>query len=288
MNRPGPPRLAGGDPASVRCPPPLWRRPSCRCAPAPRAPGVAIESLGLVETAAAGASLVDFFHATPDAGLVEMVHRHGTLAGWQVGSLEDARLAAEVGCDVIVVRGIEGGGRMYGSESLWPLLAEVVPAVDVPVLAAGGIGDARGLAAALAAGAAGVRMGTRFLAAVESGAHPVYRDAVIAAAATDTVLTGEFRSGWPHEQSSSRVLRSSLLAAQGFAGDIVGELRIGPVSVAVPVFGIAMPLRESTGTVEAMAMYAGESVRFVRRSEPAAQIVRDIAEGAEALLRAWC
>lgn len=245
-------------------------------------------NVDVVEVAAAGATLVDFYHGEPAAQLVEMVHGHGTLAGWQVGSLDDAEAAALAGCDLVVVRGTEGGGRMHGSESLWPLLAEVLESVDVPVLAAGGIGDSRGMAAALAAGADGVRMGTRFLAAAEAAVHPVYREAVIAASAADSVLTDEFREGWPDPRSSSRVLRSSLDAARALDGDQVGELAMGLATMPVPRFGVPPPLAGSTGTVKAMAMYAGESVRFVRAVEPAGEIVRHIAQGAERLLRAWC
>lgn len=242
--------------------------------------------LAKVELAAKRATVVDFFHGPPDPELVEVVHAYGTLAGWQVGSLSDAEAAVMAGCDLLIVRGVEGGGRMYGTESLWPLLVEVVESVDVPVLAAGGIGDSRGMAAALVAGAAGVRMGTRFLASAESGVHPLYREALIAASAADSVLTDDFRSDWPDELSSSRVLRSSLEAARDFDGDVVGELSLGSSTVPLPRFGSAPAMRDSSGAVDAMAMYAGESVRFVRSEESATEIVRRIAEGAEELLRA--
>jgi len=242
----------------------------------------------VVKVAAAGAQVVDFYHGPPDRELVEIVHGQGALAGWQVGSLEAALAAEESGCDLIVVRGVEGGGRMYGTQSLWPLLAEVIESVDVPVLAAGGIGDGRGMAAALAAGAAGVRMGTRFLAAAEAAVHPVYRAAVIAASAADSVLTDEFRVGWGDECSSARVLRGSLEAARSIEGDIVGELSLGGMTMPVPRLGVPPPLVNSSGHVEAMPMYAGESVRFVRKVEPAAELAREIATTAEKLLRTWC
>lgn len=246
-----------------------------------------LEDLELVAVASGRATVVDFYHGPPDSDLVDLVHEHGSLAGWQVGSLDDARAAARAGCDLIVVRGIEGGGRMYGSESLWPLLAEVVASVDVPVLAAGGIGDARGLAAALVAGAAGVRMGTRFLAAAESGVHDLYRQALIDASAADTVMTDEFRADWPDDRSSSRVLQSSLQAARAAHVEVVGELAIGPMTMPVPRFSVAPAMAGSSGNVAAMAMYAGESVRFVRGVEPAGDIVREIARGAEELLTVW-
>lgn len=238
-----------------------------------------------VEIAAQNATVVDFYHGPVDAKLIDIVHRHDTLAGWQVGSLAQALSAVEAGADLLIVRGVEGGGRMYGNESLWPLLVDVVESVDVPVLAAGGIGDARGMAAALVAGAAGVRMGTRFLAASESGVHPLYREALIAAQPGESILTDDFAHDWPDDLSSSRVLRSSLEAAHDYQGDVVGDLAIGGSTMPVPRFSTAPPIQGSSGAIEAMPMYAGESVRFVRSEESAAEIVQDIARGAEELLQ---
>ncbi len=239
-----------------------------------------------VDVAAQHATVVDFYHGAPHARLVDAVHRHGALAGWQVGSLDEARAAVAAGCDLVVVRGVEGGGRMWGTESTWPLLAEVVGAVDVPVLAAGGIGDGRGVAAALAAGAAGARMGTRFLATHESGAHPAYKQAVVAAAGADSVLTDEFRVGWPDERSSARVLRASLEAARAFDGDVVAHLHLGE-PFPIPRLGTVPPLAGVTGTLDALPAYAGESVRFVHQIEAAADVVRTIIGEAEQLLRRW-
>ncbi len=239
-----------------------------------------------IEVAARHATVVDFYHAPPDPRLVDAVHHGGALAGWQVGSLAEAEAAIAAGCDLLVVRGTEGGGRMWGSESLWPLLAEVVAAVDVPVLAAGGIGDGRGVAAALAAGTAGVRMGTRFLAAHESGAHETYKKAVIAAAGGDSVLTDEFRVGWPDQASAARVLRASLEAARAFDGDVVAHLQLDE-PIPIPRLGTVPPLQGVTGALEALPMYAGESARFVRDTEPAADIVRSVAAAADQHLRRW-
>jgi len=126
--------------------------------------------------------IIDFFWADPDRSLVEIAHDNGVLAFWQVGSLEEARAAADAGCDVLVVQGTEAGGHVRGHSPLLPLLDSVLGQVDVPVLAAGGIGDGRAFAAMLDGGAAGVRLGTRFVATKESGAHPVYKQAVVDAA----------------------------------------------------------------------------------------------------------
>ena len=89
----------------------------------------------VVDVAAARCRLVDFYHGAVDGSLVDRVHAAGALAGWQVGSVDDARAAAGAGCDLLVVRGTEGGGRMHGAQSLWPLLTAVLDAVDVPVVA---------------------------------------------------------------------------------------------------------------------------------------------------------
>src|SRR5207248_5682729 len=107
-----------------------------------------------------------------------IVHAGKALAAWQVGSLEEAQAAVDAGCDFIVAQGVEAGGHVRGRISLLPLLDEVLPVVGIPVVAAGGIGTARAMAAALAAGASAVRVGTRFVAAVESEAHPHYKEAL--------------------------------------------------------------------------------------------------------------
>ena len=132
-----------------------------------------------VEVAANRARVVEFFYGDPDAALVGAVHNGGALASWQVGSTAEARAAVEAGCDFVVAQGTEVGGHMRGRLGLLALLPEVLDAVEVPVLAAGGVGTARGVAAALAAGADGVRVGTRFVAATESGAHPEYVAALV-------------------------------------------------------------------------------------------------------------
>jgi NAD(P)H-dependent flavin oxidoreductase YrpB (nitropropane dioxygenase family) len=241
----------------------------------------------VVDVAAQGCRLVDFYHGDPDPTLVERVHRNDALAGWQVGSVASARAAADAGCDLLVVRGTEGGGRMYGSRSLWPLLVEVLDAVDVPVLAAGGIAEGRGVAAALAAGAAGVRMGTRFVATPESGAHPDYKDAIVAASGSETVLTDSYRVMWPSEQAHARVLRSALEHASALPEDAsVGKMTMGPMTVDIPRFGIPPPTATTEGDVDAMALYAGESVASINAVEPAGELVRRIAADAEFHLRA--
>lgn len=129
-----------------------------------------------IEQAASAARAVEFFYTDPDAEFVRIVHAHGALASWQVGSREEALAAAEAGCDLIVAQGIGAGGHVRGTIGLLDLLCEVLESVpEVPVLAAGGIGTGRAMAAALAAGADGVRVGTRFVAAEEAGVQSTPR-----------------------------------------------------------------------------------------------------------------
>jgi len=240
-----------------------------------------------VEVAAAGARLVDFYYGDPDPALVARVHQGGALASWQAGSADEARAAADAGCDLVAVQGMEGGGRIRGRVALLPLLAEVLDAVQVPVVAAGGIATARGVAACLAAGASAVRVGTRLLATEESGAHPRYVAALLSAGAEDAVLTDAFSVGWPPGPEPHRTLRSALEAAESFQGEVVGETRMGAITLPVPRFGVPCPNRETSGEVAAMVHYAGQGAGATDAVLPAAQVVTDLAEGAERLLRRW-
>jgi nitronate monooxygenase len=240
-----------------------------------------------VAAAAERAPVVDFFYADPDPKLVEIVHAAGALASWQIGSEEEARSAADAGCDFIIAQGIEAGGHVRGQIGLFALLDAVLSAVDVPVLAAGGIGTGRALAAVLAAGADGARIGTRFVAAEEAEAHPRYVEALIASGPLDTVRSDTF--ALDHPGAPHRALRSSVEAVQAFQGDVVGEFVDPSDGTRVPVrrFQKLTITRHMNGTIEAMPHWAGESVRGVTSLQPAAEIVRELAGEAERLLRRW-
>lgn len=227
-----------------------------------------------LEVAARSARVVECFYGEPQRGLVERIHAGGALAGWQVGSREEALTAAACGCDFVVAQGTEAGGHVRGHQRLAELLAQVVPAVDIPVLAAGGIADARDVAAALAAGAAAVRVGTRFVAATESGAHPDYVRALLQARGEDTCLTETFSVLWPH--APHRVLRSCIEAAEACTEDPVGKVRFGDAAIPIARFSPMSPTRDTAGRIDAMALYAGEGVGRVTRVQPAAEIVAEL------------
>jgi nitronate monooxygenase len=239
-----------------------------------------------VKVASKHARVVEFFYRTPDSSLVDLVHKGGALAIWQIGSRNEARAAADAGCDMIVAQGIEAGGHVRGRIGLLPLLGQVLDTVDVPVLAAGGIGSGRAMAAALAAGASGVRVGTRFVAAEEANAHPTYVKALIGAEPEDTVVTEAFSVGWPN--APHRVLRSSLEAAQKFKGDIVARRKLSTGEVdEIRRFESMTATNQMTGNIEAMPHWAGESVGHVKELKPASSIIGEMAAEAEALLRKW-
>lgn len=240
-----------------------------------------------IAVAAAKARVVEFFYSDPDPTLIELVHAHGALACWQVGSREEALAAAEAGCDFLIAQGIEAGGHVRGRSGVLALLDQVLATVDLPVLVAGGIGSGRAMAAALAAGADGVRVGTRFVAAEEAGAHPAYVQALIAAEAQDTVYTDVFSVGWP--DAPHRCLRSSVESAQRFQGDIVGEGLDHATGKPFSIHRFAcLAITETTrGAIAVMPQWAGESVGGVKRAQPAAEIVHELARDAEQLLRRW-
>ena len=236
-----------------------------------------------VTVAARMSKLVEFFYGEPDPELIEHVHSVGALTSWQVGSLHEAIAAERAGCDLVVAQGTEAGGHVRGQTSLFPLLSEVLEVLRIPVIAAGGISTGRDLAAVLACGASAARIGTRFVAATESGAHPLYVNALIDATAADTCLTEVFSVMWP--DAPHRVLRSSIAAAESLSGDIVGEALLGGQVVPVQRLSVISPTKDTTGKVEAMALYAGESVANVRSVQPAASIVADLVSGAADALK---
>ncbi len=241
-----------------------------------------LEDEAVIDVAAKHSRLVDFFYGEPDAKLVQRVHDGGALAGWQVGSVKEAILAQEAGCDLVILQGVEAGGHVRGTRGLLTMMADVLDAIERPVVAAGGISTPRAVAMALAAGASAVRIGTRFAATPESGFHPDYINALIEADGEDAVYTEKFSVGWkaPH-----RVLSQSIEAAALLPDGIIGEVSIGGQQIEVPRFSVFSPLDTATGEVNAMAQYAGQGVSAIKSCEPAADILRQLADGAESILK---
>lgn len=191
----------------------------------------------------------------------------------------------------MIAQGWEAGGHVLGTTGSLALIPAVVDAArPLPVIAAGGIADGRGLAAALVLGAQAVSLGTRFLAASEAHTHEVYRASVMTAAPDDAHYTLAFDGGWPG--APHRAFVNSTMTAWEQAGRPATPDRPGEGDVvAVDADGSAhhryedlMPLPGMTGDLEAMAMYAGQSVGLVHEVLPAADIVGRLVAEAEAAL----
>jgi nitronate monooxygenase len=237
--------------------------------------GHAIDTdLSNFEAAAARLRVVEVFWTDPDAAVVQRARRAGpTLVAWQVGSVDGALAAADAGCDFVIVQGVEAGGHVRGTTPRRELLAAVMGKVSIPVVAAGGITTAEHVQAAVNAGAAGVRVGTRFVATTESAAHPAYIAALLSArSAEETVLTTAFSGGWP--DAPHRVLRSAVAAAEAFDGDVVAHSRA--TGRPIDRFSSATPSMHVEGNVAAMALYAGEGVGDIHDVRPAALVVAEL------------
>jgi len=219
--------------------------------------------------------------AMGDAGeLAERAHAEGMLVVTMVTTVEEATLAAERGADAVVAQGAEAGGHRsafsLGPDEEAPLVGtmalvpQVVDAVGVPVIAAGGIADGRGLLAALALGASGAQIGTRFLLARESGAHSAYRRRLLSASETETVVTRVF-TGRP-----ARALRNRFT-----------EEYAGPRPLAWPLQGVAAgdiyAGSRARDDGDYLPLYAGQGLRMLDKEQGAAEIVEEIVARASGL-----
>ncbi|MFL6414835.1 MAG: NAD(P)H-dependent flavin oxidoreductase [Bryobacteraceae bacterium] len=216
----------------------------------------------------------------PPAFVAEMKKR-GVLWFATATTVAEARLAEEAGADAIVAQGAEAGGHRgaFKAETaeretigLMALLPQIADAVKVPVIATGGIGDSRAVAAALILGASAVQIGTGLLRTPEAKIHPAYADRLARTEAHETVITRSF-SGRPGRSVATKYVRAAL---------------DGPPPAPYPVQrGLTAAMRQAAGKEndpERMQMWAGQAAKYTR-AEPAATIVQQLWEGASRLLR---
>jgi nitronate monooxygenase len=236
--------------------------------------------------------LLSLFWGDPSP-YVEPAHRAGVRVIHQVGSVAEATQAAVAGVDIIIAQGVEAGGHVRGEMSTLVLVPSVVDAITpTPVVASGGIADARGVAAVLVLGAQAVSIGTRFLATTESKAHPLYKQKIVEAREGDTARSTIFGYTWPN--APHRTLRTAFveqwLADQQRGNEgrpdepLIGETRIGGEPVAVRRFMGYTPSVETTGDIESMALYAGQGVGLIHEIKPAGDVVQELAERATRIL----
>jgi nitronate monooxygenase len=203
----------------------------------------------------------------------------GVIVATQVGNLDEAKVAEQAGVDLIVARGGEGGGHGRNDVATLPLLQVVLDAVKTPVMAAGGIANARGLAAVLAAGAAGAWVGTAFIACVEAETSPGAREQLVSATDTDTVYGRVFdvaqRLGWP-EEFGGRALRNQFF-----------EHWDGREAELATDDDARQALRDAraAGDFDTAYVYTGQGAALLQEQRSAADVIAEFA-GAGAMLAA--
>jgi NAD(P)H-dependent flavin oxidoreductase YrpB (nitropropane dioxygenase family) len=240
-----------------------------------------IHEEGFAAALALRPALIAFAWPRPDQDVksyIARTHAAGCKVTFMAGGVPEAVRAAESGADVIIAQGTEGGGHVGWQASL-PLIPMVVDAVaPVPVLAAGGIADGRGLAAALSLGADGVLLGTRFLASAESPLHPNFKQAILDSDGHDTLLSEipDIAAGlvWPGAMTRSR--RNRFI--ERWAGR-EWALRQKRAEALAEVLAA-----RKHGDRDEAPLSMGQDAGLIRDILPAGEIVRRIAEEAERIL----
>jgi nitronate monooxygenase/enoyl-[acyl-carrier protein] reductase II len=223
--------------------------------------------------------------ALDNAGdLIQRVHDAGSLVMQQVNTVQQAQLAAEGGADIIVAQGGEAGGY-GGSVSTLSLVPQVVDAVHpIPVLAAGGIADGRGMAAAMLLGAAGVNLGSRFLASTESPVGQRWRNALVTHPSEDWVQAGFINVLNPNPGTVGYRTRLRLLRTEFVERweQRAGELAVDPTPALTE-----LAEADTAGDREDLLVVGGQSAGLIKGVQPAGEIVRAlIAEARDALAAA--
>ena len=237
---------------------------------------------------------ITFFWGEP-AEFIPFVKKTAIKIIWQCGSVKEALAAQDAGADVIMVQGFEAGGHVRGTVTSLALIPSVRDAVgpDVPIIAAGGFADGRGLAAALALGADAAVFGTRFLASNEVAADPRYQQRILTAQAEETVHTELYDIGWP--KAPHRVLRTKVVeeweragrpipGQRPHEGKSIGRMTQPGVEVPLVKYSVMSPSTLVAGDVEELPFYAGMSVSLVREKLPAGEIVKNIAREAREVI----
>lgn len=190
-----------------------------------------------------------------------------------VASVAMAKLMARAGAFALIAEGGESGGHV-GELTTMVLVPQVCDATDLPVIAAGGIADGRGVAAAFMLGAEGVQLGTRFLAATECSVHPIYKEKILKATDLCTMVTGK-RLGHPVRSLRTKFAQNYAKAEYGGMPDEELEnLAVGALRLAV-----------KEGDLEKGCFMAGQIAALVKREQPAAEIVKEIMDEAEPILK---
>lgn len=205
--------------------------------------------------------------------VIERLKPLGTIIIPVIASVAHAKRVEKQGADAVVAEGTEAGGHI-GELTTIVLVPQVVDAISIPVVAAGGIADGRGVVAAFALGAEGVQVGTRFVCAVESPAHEAYKRMIIEATDRSTVVTGR-TTGHPVRCIKNKLTKKfEEMEAAGAALEELEALGAGKLRAAV-----------MDGDVEWGSVMAGQSAGLVKKVQPAAEIIKELFSDAERVLR---
>jgi enoyl-[acyl-carrier protein] reductase II len=203
---------------------------------------------------------------------IETLKAAGTMVIPVVASSAQARRFVSAGADAVIAEGMEAGGHV-GDVTTLALVPQVVDSVDVPVIAAGGLADGRGLVAALALGAAGIQMGTRFVCTKECMAHPAYKEAILRANERATVVTGH-SIGHPVRCIRNPLTRAfETMEKQGASREELLAFGTGRFRRAI-----------LEGDVLQGSVMAGQGSGLIRDIVPAAEVIRRTMQQAETLL----
>ncbi len=211
------------------------------------------------------------------AEFIEEMHQRDMTVMVMCGRVRHAQKAEEAGADIVAAQGTEAGGHT-GEVGGMSLVPQTVDAVSIPVVAAGGLADGRGLVAALALGAQGAIFGTRFIASPEAQAAPGYRDAIVGATEADTVRTRCY-TGKP-----ARTIRNSYTDEWEAKTD---QIQPFPMQAGISIQNRVMDYMGVTGNFDPNRTFlpAGQSAGLVHEIKPAGEIVRDIVREAEEVIR---
>ena len=237
--------------------------------------------------------VVSFHWDDPPEAFISRLRADGVKVWMQVGSTQMAREVADLGIDAVIVQGREAGGHVRGEASTLVLVPSVVDAIaPVPVIAAGGIADGRGVAAALALGADAAWVGTRMVATHEANVHEEYKQRIITATEKETAVTTLFGPEWP--DAPMRVTRNRVV--NEWAGreneatyttepsQSIGRTLMGGEEYVMPKFSAFLPTPETSGDFEEMCMAVGESAGLVKEIKPAGEIVQEMMKKARRII----
>lgn len=229
-----------------------------------------------------------FFYGLPDTEQLAAIREQGTIVWAIVNSEEEAIHARQEQVDAIVVQGAQAGGHNRAQsniDQLFPAIQSAIP--DIPLIIAGGIVTGNDVKNALQSGAHGVWCGTVFLASNEANAHADYKNAVVQCQHNETQISSAFGPEWPDEPM--RVYRNTAVQALNGAAkhpevETIGTSYIGGQAVEMPRYSVVLPMRDTEGDVDLMALTMGTEATRVKAIKPAREIVAELSAEIDAVV----